>query len=331
MTDRDRHATITKDELMARLSSVGAYKAGVATVRPVPDDVMDHYSEWLKRGCHAGMTYLENHLEIRRNPELLLPGAKSIICCAFNYYTPPSDSGTPEKPVGNQLKWACYALGDDYHEVIRERLSKVTSWLTETCGHECRICIDTAPIFERYWAVQAGLGFIGLNRQLILPGAGSRFFLAEILTTLPLEADSPCTLSCGSCHRCLTHCPGHALNTQTPKLETQNSKLCLDARKCLSYLTIEHRGDLPDGVKLGSHIYGCDECQDICPHNCNSPATTITEFTPRPEILNLTTADILAMDRHTFSTLFCHSAIKRTKLAGLLRNATYITQLTHIN
>ena len=124
MTDRDRHATITKDELMARLSSVGAYKTGVAAVRPVPDDVMNHYNEWLKRGCHAGMTYLENHLEIRRNPELLLPGAKSIICCAFNYYTPPSDSGTPEKPVGNQLKWACYALGDDYHEAIRDRLAR---------------------------------------------------------------------------------------------------------------------------------------------------------------------------------------------------------------
>lgn len=293
-------------EIKRLLREAGVYKSGIAPVAPVDSGVAAEYDRWIAEGRNASMGYLEKYMDIRSNPELLLPGARSIISCAFNYY-----HGRQTSP----LEWASYALGDDYHEVVRERLGRVAAIISERCGSECRVCVDTAPIFERYWAVRAGIGFVGLNRQLIIPGAGSHFFLGEILTTLPLEYDSPCTDSCGSCGRCMKACPGQALASEG-----------LDARRCLSYLTIEHRGELPDTARLGRHVYGCDRCQDVCPHNANAPLSEIEEFRPRKQILNLTASDILGMNQQQFSTLFRHSAIKRTKLTGLHRNATRIEE-----
>ncbi len=291
-------------EIKSLLREAGVCKAGIAQVGAVDSAVADEYSRWIASGRHASMGYLEKYTDIRSNPELLLPGARSIISCAFNHYY-----GEQASP----LEWATYALGDDYHEVVRERLSRVAARISEASGADCRVCVDTAPILERYWAVRAGVGFVGLNRQLIIPGAGSHFFLGEILTTLPLDYDSPCTESCGSCGLCIKACPGHAL-----------SDAGLDARRCLSYLTIEHRGELPEGTRLGRHVYGCDRCQQVCPHNAHAPLSEIEEFRPRTAILTLTTADILRMTRQEFSTIFRHSAIKRTKLAGLHRNTSRI-------
>lgn len=312
-------------EIKQLLKAAGAFKSGIAPAEEVDADRMADYDRWLSEGRHASMSYLEKYNDIRRNPALLLPGAKSVISSVFNYWWGRSDS---------PLKWASYALGDDYHDVVRSRLQSVADTIVRETGAECRVCVDTAPISERYWAVRSGVGFIGLNRQLIVPGAGTHFFLGEIVTTLPLTPDSPETRTCGECRRCLTSCPGGAL-----------SDTGLDANRCLSYLTIEHRGDFPatvssnpamsdrqadndqslsPAIRFGRHIYGCDVCQDVCPHNRFAPISEIEEFRPHPAILQLDTEAILSMKQEDFSTIFRRSAIKRTKLAGLQRNAIKI-------
>ena len=214
--------------------------------------------------------------------------------------------------------FADYALGLDYHEVIRRRLSAAAAEITARLGGETRICVDTAPIRERYWAAASGLGFIGLNGQLIVDGIGPKVFLAEILWTVAVTPDRPTgRQSCGGCGACVRACPGKALD----------GRCGVDARRCLSYLTIEYRGELPDDLRLDGRIYGCDVCQDVCPHNRRDAATTIDEFRPSAELQALTADDILKMEPQDFSRVFSHSAIKRTKLTGLQRNALSLLRL----
>jgi epoxyqueuosine reductase len=207
-------------------------------------------------------------------------------------------------------KWASYALGDDYHDVMREKLSQLASFIQENWGGTTRICVDTAPIFERYWAQQAGVGFIGKNSMLIVPEIGSYVFIGIILTTTKFQSNEPCTLNCMGCNACIRHCPGKAISLSGT----------IDARRCHSYLTIEYRGELPNELNLNSKVYGCDMCQNVCPHNLNAPTTTIAEFLPRQEILNLSHDDIDALTQEEFSRIFRRSAIKRTKLTGLQPN-----------
>lgn len=290
-------------ELRKRLDDAEVYRYGFASIAEGVDEKnVRLYEDWLAAGRHGEMNYLEKYDDIRRDPRLLLPGAESLISCAFSYFNP-----VPDLP----LKWALYALGDDYHEVIRERLGKVAEWISDTTGAQCRVCVDTAPLRERYWAVRAGVGFTGLNNQLIVPGAGSYFFLGEIITTLSLPPDAPCTLSCGDCGRCVAACPGKALDGSGG----------MDARRCLSYLTIEYKGELPADLELDGRIYGCDECQRACPHNATPPRSRIAEFSPREKLFELDAGRIAAMNQEEFSTLFRRSAIKRTRLSGLRRNA----------
>lgn len=302
-------------ELRRRLKDAGVFKSGIARVEAVDADTVTGYDRWLSEGMNGEMAYLEKYHDIRSNPALLLPGARSVVSCAFNYWWGPVDS---------PLRWASYALGDDYHDVVRGRLQSVADAITAETGAECRVCVDTAPILERYWAVRSGVGFIGLNQQLIIPGAGTHFFLGEIITTLDLTPDAPCTLTCGECRRCLHACPGGALRENDKAPGNPATEITLDSRRCLSYLTIEYRGEFPDGTRPGKHIYGCDVCQEVCPHNRKAPLSDIEEFRPRPAILRLDTEAILAMRQEDFSAIFRKSAIKRTKLTGLRRNAQAI-------
>mgnify|MGYP005943397005 CR=1 FL=1 len=302
-------------ELRRRLKDAGVFKSGIARVEAVDADTVTGYDRWLSEGMNGEMAYLEKYHNIRSNPALLLPGARSVVSCAFNYWWGPVDS---------PLRWASYALGDDYHDVVRSRLQSVADAITAETGAECRVCVDTAPILERYWAVRSGVGFIGLNQQLIIPGGGTHFFLGEIITTLDLTPDAPCTLTCGECRRCLRSCPGGALRENDEASGNPATEITLDSRRCLSYLTIEYRGEFPEGTRLGKHIYGCDVCQEVCPHNSKAPLSDIEEFRPRPTILRLDTEAILAMRQEDFSAIFRKSAIKRTKLAGLQRNARTI-------
>lgn len=299
--------SLCKQQIARLILDAGATSVGFAKAKPVDDIAAKQFSNWIKAGYHANMQYLNRYHDQRNNPQLLLDGTRTVISAAFNYYSPDIDS---------PLQWAKYALGDDYHDIIRKRLSLVADTIAATTGAQCRVCVDTAPIRERYWATRAGIGFIGRNNQLIIPGAGSYFFLGEILTTLDIQPDKPLSATnCGNCRRCIDACPGKALNGHGQ----------MDARRCISYLTIEHRGELPAHTHLGDRIYGCDECQRVCPHNQLAVPTTLPELTPRVEITCLTANDILSMRPERFSAIFRNSAIKRTKLTGLQRNAALIT------
>lgn len=296
-----------KELIAEKARSLGIEKTGVAAVMLVSSGAVEMYDRWIASGRHGEMAYLERYGEVRANPSLLLPSARSIICCAVNYF--PSRKQCPDAP-----QIASYALGCDYHDVVREKLEALAAFIRENFGGETRVCVDTAPVRERYWAVQSGLGFVGKNNQLIIPGKGSYFFLGEIIATHEIEPDEPCRLSCGDCGACLRVCPSGALMPDGG----------IDARRCLSYLTIEYRGDLPPGVPLGNRLYGCDSCQAACPHNRHASATNVEEFAPSERLLNLSCEAIENMSQQEFSALFRHSAIKRTKLSGLQRNAMYI-------
>lgn len=266
---------------------------------------MTRYDRWLAQGRNGCMAWAARHRELRDDPEGLLPGTKSVVVVAMNYYPPRLQP--PDAP-----QFAYYAYGRDYHEVIKQRLRQLAAAIEQITPCQTRCCVDSAPIRERYWAQQAGLGFIGLNNALILPERGSYYFLGIILTTLELEPDTPCTLSCGECRACIDACPSGALSGDG----------AVDARRCLSCLTIEHHGELPEWVSsvLGNRVFGCDECQKCCPHNRHAQPTAIAEFHPTDDFLSLTRDRIASMDQQEFSRLFSHSAVKRAKLAGLQRN-----------
>lgn len=297
-----------KKELVSRAELIGAVACGIAPCAPVGKDESERLYEWIDSGCNASMDYMAKYTGLRVDPQGLLPGARSVISFAFPYYP-------PDTPGDSDAIFARYSLGDDYHDVLRKRLTVIAEWIQNEFNAETRICVDTAPILERYWAVRAGVGFRGLNGLIIVPGAGSWVLLGEILTTAPLPPDRPDTRSCGSCRRCVESCPGHAIRPDAT----------VDARRCRSYLTIECRDPgLPDGINLGRRIYGCDICQEVCPWNAAPATTAIKEFFPRPEILALTRSEIIDMDQERFSLIFRKSAIKRAKLTGLQRNLKYM-------
>lgn len=295
------------DELREMSLRLGVSRLGIAPVHDVDSAEVARYNGWIAAGCHGEMQYLDRYHDLRLNPCGLLPEARSVIVCAFNYYPAVRQrDGVPQ--------FAYYSYGKDYHEVVRERLSSLAGYIVGRYGGETRVCVDTAPLPERYWAVEAGLGFRGLNSQLIIPGLGSYFFLGEILTTVNFAPDKRYDGDCGSCGACVRACPGKAISDGE-----------IDARRCLSYLTIEYRGEtLPEGVCLGNHLYGCDVCQQVCPHNRGCHPTEIAEFTPSGEFLDLDRSALSGLTPEKFNALFRHSAVKRTKLKGLMRNLKYL-------
>ena len=266
----------------------------------------DYLSQWLGKGYQADMSYLENNFDKRCNPLLLVDNARSIICVALNYY--------PRKKLqDDQLQFAYYAYGKDYHDIMKEKLNELFSYInTELLPIKGRAFCDTAPVLERYWAQQAGLGWIGKNTLLIIPHAGSYFFLGELIIDAELAYDSPVPSRCGNCTRCLDACPTKAL--EHPYL--------LNANKCLSYLTIENKCDIKEEyrLKMGNYIYGCDRCQKACPWNRFARPNTISELQPSEEFLNMTSEDWEKLTVEEYRTLFKGSAVKRAKYEGLMRN-----------
>lgn len=283
--------------------AAGAVAAGFAAITPLTPDELAPFERWLADGRHAGMAYMERYGNLRADPATLLDGARSMLCMAFSYV-----------PRRRHPLFADYALGEDYHTALRRALQPVAAAMEGAVpGSATRICIDTAPLRERVWAVRAGLGFIGLNNLLIVPGTGSKVFLAEILWTAEAEPSSPLpSTRCEGCRACVSACPGAALDG------------CggLDARRCLSYLTIEHRGELhADVVLAGRRIYGCDICQDVCPHNSEARTTVSEAFAPSAELMALSLEDIADISDADFRRIFCRSAVLRAKADGLRRNA----------
>lgn len=285
----------------------GAHAVGVTQVRPVDDGARAVYERWIADGCHGDMDYLARYGDVRDNPALLLDGARTLIVAAFSYANVAAVAEIRRRGIP---RIAEYALGRNYHNVLRRRLKKAAAAVERLYGGSTRVCIDTAPLRERYWAAQAGLGFIGVNNQLIIPGEGSHFFLGSILWTgVPDEGyDEPCGRSCLRCGACLRACPTGAISDDGR----------IDARRCLSYLTIESHAPLPDGIETGNRLFGCDTCRRVCPHQSARPAPTpLAEFAPLALTTTLTTADWLAMTSEEFDRLSAGTSLRRTTLEGI--------------
>ena len=317
------------NSIKAEARRLGFFACGIAKAEPVDDDTARAYKSWLQNGGHADMHYLENYLDKRLDPRLLVPGTKNIICVALCY--------APARRIpDDQYQIAAYAYGHDYHDVMKQKLRQLAAFIagngenkeekdehdqTTHTTHPSPITqpfCDTAPVLERYWAVRAGLGWIGRNHQLIIPHAGSMFFLGELFVDIELPADTPMPNRCGTCRRCIDACPTHALS-QSPS--TRQS--LFRGELCLSYHTIENRADeLPPNIArhLGTSIYGCDRCQQVCPWNRFALPATEPLLQPSPELLQMTKEQWEHLTVEDYQRLFKGSAVKRAKYSGLTRN-----------
>ena len=301
------NAAIIKDTA----NYLGFNYCGIAKAVKLNDDAK-RLESWLKNGMHGSMHYMEKYFDMRIDPALLVPGAKSIITLLLNYFP-------LEKQYTDVPAVAKYAYGKDYHEVIKAKLNSFLQVLNEKIGNiNGRGFVDSAPVLERSWAQRSGLGWIGKNGNLITRNAGSFFFIASLITDLELDYDDPFAKDyCGTCTKCLDACPTDAILPNK----------VIDGSRCISYFTIELKDMLIPGEMKGKFenwMFGCDICQDVCPWNRFSKPTTENDFSPIPEILNLSTNDWENMTEDSFKKIFKHSPLKRAKFKGIQRNLKFI-------
>ena len=267
---------------------------------------------WLNDGKHGEMKYMENHFDMRLDPRKLVPDAKSVISLSYNYF---NENLQKDKDAPKISK---YAYGNDYHKVIKEKLKILFKELQKEFGDiNGRVFIDSAPIMEKAWAAKSGLGWIGKNTNLISQKVGSFYFLAEIIVDLEFEYDSPVTDHCGSCTACIDSCPTGALVKPYE----------IDASKCISYLTIELKDEIPSEFngKMDNWAFGCDVCQDVCPWNRFSRKHNEPLFNPNQEMMKMGKKEWEELTEETFEVIFKNSAVKRTKYKGLKRNISFIS------
>jgi epoxyqueuosine reductase len=278
---------------------------------PLPRLLFSRLTEWLRQSYHGTMAWMTRDPARRSDPQLVLPGCRSMISVGMNYYT---DNRANEQPGMGRI--ARYAWGKDYHTVMIQRLAQLEAKIAALApGITTKTYTDTGPIMEKAWAQQAGLGWIGKHSNLVSADSGSWLLLGEILTTLDLIEDEPATDLCGSCTLCIQACPTGAIV----------EPYVVDARLCISYLTIELRGGreiIPDELasQMGNRIFGCDDCLDVCPFNLRSDATNEPAFAPTPLTLAPSLDRLAQIDEEQFSTTFKESPLKRAKWSGLLRN-----------
>ncbi len=269
-----------------------------------------HLKEWLDNGYHGEMQYMENHFEKRVDPRKLVEGAKSVISVLYNYYP-------KEKQKKDTFQISKYAYGKDYHYVVKEKLNHLLEFIkTEIPGVNGRAFVDSAPVMDKVWAAKSGLGWIGKNTNLISKEFGSFAFIGELIIDLELDYDSVSIKDyCGNCSKCIDACPTQAL---TPYV--------LDARKCISYLTIEKKGDLPQEIKgkWKDWIFGCDICQDVCPWNSKTKPNNEPQFQISDLLKNMKKEDWHNLNKQTFQKLFKNSPVERTKFEGLIRNIKFL-------
>ena len=294
-------------------AELGFSFCGIAKAEKLDDDAR-RLESWLNKGMHGSMKYMERYFDMRIDPSKLVPGARSVITLLLNYFP-------KEKQNGDALKISKYAYGKDYHEVIRDKLNVLIGLIKQHIGDiHGRGFVDSAPVLERTWAQRSGLGWVGKNGNLINKQMGSFFFIATLITDLDLEADEPFVKDfCGTCTRCIDACPTDAILP---------GKI-VDGSKCVSYFTIELKEMLIPGEmkgKFDNWMFGCDICQDVCPWNRFSTPTNEIEFTPIPEILDLSTKEWEAMTEEKFKTIFRHSPLSRSKLKGIQRNLKFLRQ-----
>ena len=300
-------AFIKEKALELGFSSVGIAKAGFLEAEA------PKLSQWLQQGYQGKMHYLENHFDKRLDPRLLVPGAKSVISLSYNYYP-------EQKQVPGTYKIARYAYGKDYHHVVKDKLRSLLSAIQEHIGDVSgRAFTDSAPVMERAWAVQSGLGWRGKNSLLLQKNKGSYFFLAELIIDLELIYDTPFrTDHCGTCTRCIDACPTQAILPDGT----------VKGNQCISYFTIELKESIPRAMKgkFADNIFGCDICQEVCPWNSFAIPHHEPAFEPHPDLLQMTQKDWEEITEAVFRKVFRKSAVKRTKFSGLTRNIRFLSE-----
>ncbi|GGD46363.1 tRNA epoxyqueuosine(34) reductase QueG [Muriicola marianensis] len=266
--------------------------------------------KWLRQGMHGEMGYMENHFDKRLDPRKLVDGAKSVISLLLNYYpSQQQEEGT--------YKISKYAYGKDYHQVIKSKLRELHAFINREIGEvQGRAFVDSAPVLDKVWAARSGLGWIGKHSNLLTQQVGSFYFIAELIVDLELEYDTPVTDHCGSCTACIDACPTQAII----------QPYVVDGSKCISYLTIELRDEIPTSFrgKMDDWAFGCDVCQDVCPWNRFSKPHTEPEFEPHPDLLGMSKRDWEEITEEVFQKVFKGSAVKRTKFLGLKRNIAFL-------
>lgn len=272
-----------------------------------------HLETWLKRSYNGKMSYMENHFDKRLDPRLLVDGAKSVVSLLLNYNTNQFQTDTTAPKIST------YAYGEDYHDVIKDKLKEFLSFIQSTIGEvNGRVFVDSAPVMDKAWAKKSGLGWVGKNSNLIHPKQGSFFFIAELIIDLELESDGPIKDYCGTCTRCIDACPTDAIV----------EPYVVNGSKCISYLTIE----LKDAIipnefkgKMDGWMFGCDVCQDVCPWNRFAKQHQESRFNPKTNVLEMSKNDWKELTSEVFNELFKRSAVKRTKFDGLKRNIEFLT------
>jgi epoxyqueuosine reductase len=308
------HKTQQTKYIKELASKLGFDYCGISEANFLEDEA-PRLESWLKKNMNGKMSYMENYFDMRLDPRLLVDGAKSVISLLFNYY--------PTQLQPNDLpKISKYAYGNDYHQVIKEKLHQFVDEIKVKIGNvNARVFVDSAPILDKAWAKKSGLGWIGKNSNLINKSNGSFFFIAEIILDLNLEYDGEIKDYCGTCTKCIDACPTDAIV----------EPYVVDGSKCISYFTIELKDEIDSNMngKFNDWVFGCDICQDVCPWNRFSKPTSENEFKPLNEIFSFSSSDWLQLEEETFSRIFKKSPIKRTKLKGIKRNINFIQSNNH--
>jgi len=296
--------------IKAKSKKFGFQNCGISKAGFLEDDAKP-LENWLKQNYHGEMGYMANHFDKRLDPTLLVEGSKSVISLSYNYF--------PEDQISTleNFKISKYAYGQDYHEIIKEILNEMVAELKEEIGDfNCRVFVDSAPVLERSWAKKSGIGWVGKNANLITKQSGSFYFLAEIISDLELQEDSPTTDHCGTCTKCIEACPTDAIV----------SEKIIDGSKCISYATIELKNEIPESFKnkMEDWMFGCDICQDVCPWNRFSAPHHQEKFKPNHFLENSKKNDWEELSQELFAEIFRKSPVKRTKFAGLKRNIDFL-------
>ncbi|MEK9567003.1 MAG: tRNA epoxyqueuosine(34) reductase QueG [Flavobacteriaceae bacterium] len=304
-----------KSEYSAKIKSaahaLGFLSCGIAKADFLEEEA-PRLEQWLRQSHHGSMGYMERHFDKRLDPRLLVPGAKSVVSLLLNYHTDKTQAD-PKAP-----KISTYAYGTDYHFVLKEKLKKLMQLIHTEIGEvNGRVFVDSAPVMDKAWAAKSGLGWIGKNTNLISKKMGSFFFIAELIIDLELDYDSPTTDHCGSCTACIDACPTEALHQPYQ----------IDGSKCISYLTIELKDNIPTEFKgkMDNWAFGCDVCQTVCPWNRFASPHNEPAFEPHEDLLGLTNREWQEMTSEVFTTLFKNSAVKRTQFEGLKRNIKFLS------
>lgn len=294
--------------IKAKAHELGFLACGIARAGFLEEEA-PRLEQWLREAKHGDMGYMANHFDLRLDPRKLVPGAKSVVSLAYNYFSPDKQTD-PDAP-----KLSTYAYGRDYHKVVKQRLKPLMTFISEQFGEvDMRCFTDSAPVLEKAWAEKAGIGWRGKHSNVIRRGNGSFFFLCEIILDLELAPDAPATDHCGSCRRCIDACPTDAI---TP--------YGVNGSKCISYYTIELKDAIPANAgDFRNWAFGCDICQQVCPWNRFSTPHNEPDFLPKPELMDLSADDWHGMTEVLFEELFQGSPVKRTKYEGLKRNLRYL-------